>query len=114
MDDVFKERIRLIRGDLTYEQFANELTKSGLPFGKALVWRYENEKDLHPGFAFFYAVAKVFQINLNWLITGDGAVKITVTNDKSIEEAPIVPKLTSNSSKTRLTRQLKVSKAKRK
>lgn len=72
MVDVFKERVKMIRGELTYEQFAKELTKSGLPFGKAIVWRYENEEGLAPGFAFYYAVARIFQINLNWLITGDG------------------------------------------
>lgn len=77
MSDVFKDRIRMIRGDLTYEQFAQELAKSGIPFGKAIVWRYENEKELHPGFGFFYAVAKIFNINLNWLITGDGDMKIS-------------------------------------
>ena len=76
MADVFKERIKSVRGDLTYEQFAKELTKSGIPFGKAIVWRYENENDLHPGFSFYYAVAKVFNINLNWLIAGEGPMNI--------------------------------------
>lgn len=74
--DVFKDRIRQIRGDLTYEQFGAELTKSGFPFAKGNLWKYENDDSLRPSFAFFYAVAKIFNINLNWLITGEGPMKI--------------------------------------
>lgn len=92
MTDVFKDRIRIIRGDLTYDQFAKELSKSGLPFGKAIVWRYENEKDLHPGFAFFYAVAKIFKVNLNWLITGEGDLYVKDRGNKSLNHKKIKDK----------------------
>lgn len=75
--DVFKDRIRQIRGELTYEQFAKELTKSGIPFGKGNIWRYEHDANLNPSFGFFYAVAKIFKVNLNWLITGEGEMFIS-------------------------------------
>ncbi len=86
--DVFKNRIKQIRGDLTYEQFAQELTKSGMPFGKGNLWRYENEATLTPSFAFFYAVGKRFNVNLNWLIVGDGEMLMSDYILKSKKRVP--------------------------
>jgi transcriptional regulator with XRE-family HTH domain len=73
------ERIRKIRGDLSHEQFGIELSKSGYTFTKGNLWRYENDDDLKPSFAFYFAVAKIFNINLNWLITGEGNYLISDT-----------------------------------
>lgn len=68
----FKDRVKLIRGELSYEQFGVELSKSGYPFKKGNLWRYENDSNLKPSYAFFYAVCKVLNVNLNWLILGEG------------------------------------------
>jgi len=105
--DVFKDRIKKIRGDLTFEQFAQELSKSGIPFGKGNVWRYENDANLNPSFGFFYAVAKRLNVNLNWLITGDGPMFINYNSSKSEKSS----KMASETSKTPDRREPKTSKA---
>ncbi len=70
--DLLKDRIKRVRGVLTYEQFGKELSKSGFQFTKGNLWRYENDDDLKPSYNFFVAVRQVFKINLNWLIVGAG------------------------------------------
>lgn len=67
-----KDKIKKIRGDLTYEQFGTELSKSGYAFTKGNLWRYEHDDNLKPSYNFYYAVALVFDVNLNWLIADQG------------------------------------------
>lgn len=79
-----KDRIRKVRGDLSHEQFGIELSKSGYIFTKGNLWRYEHDDNLKPSFAFYFAVAKIFNINLNWLITGEG--DYLASNNKVVKQ----------------------------
>ncbi|HRE40604.1 MAG TPA: helix-turn-helix transcriptional regulator [Ignavibacteria bacterium] len=67
------ERIREVRTDnnLNYSQFARELSFSGINFEHSNIRKYEMGEVL-PSSYFYYAIQKIFEINLNWLICGIG------------------------------------------
>ena len=64
------DRIKIIRGSLTFEKFAEMLTKQGHTFDKGNLSKYEKGK-VKPSSDFYSAIAKI-GINVNWLLTGEG------------------------------------------
>jgi len=65
------DRIRVVRGELSFGQFAEKLSNQDYTVYKGNVRKYE-VGTVVPTTDFYVRIAKVFGISLNWLILGDG------------------------------------------
>ncbi|MGE5342692.1 MAG: helix-turn-helix domain-containing protein [Candidatus Omnitrophota bacterium] len=76
----FGARLKLIRQNLkmNQDQFSKELN-----FANTAISGFENGK-YGPGFDFFYNIVKRFNVNLNFLLFGEG----TMYNHESTPESP--------------------------
>ena len=69
------KRIKEVRIDknMTIRDFATSLSIEGKNIDRGNISRYENDL-ISPTFDFFYCLLKVFNVNLNWLICGNGEI----------------------------------------
>jgi len=67
---MLSNRIKKIRKilDLTQTEFGNKLQ---IPF--STISRYENG-EVKPGFDVLYKIGKIYDVNMNWLFTGEGSM----------------------------------------
>lgn len=83
--DTIGKRIKFIRGDKTQSCFAKELgigNHTGIS---------HYERDVYePGSSFLAALARIKNVNLNWLVTGDGEKFIKNNNGKSDHDVNIM------------------------
>lgn len=70
-----KTRLTQIRGDKTFDKFAEEL-------GVARTTYMRYEKGEAPSFDLLFTLCTKFNININWLLTGKGLKYITPDDDK--------------------------------
>lgn len=70
-----KARLTQIRGDKTYDKFAEEID-----IARTTYMRYE--KGETPSFELLYKLCTKLSININWLLTGKGAKFISPDEDK--------------------------------
>ena len=79
------DRIKYIRKqfNLSVKEFAENLSRNKIKVDRGNVSRYENDL-IKPSFDFFYAMNKIYGVNLNWLITGEGSVFINEKDNCSM------------------------------
>lgn len=77
------KKIKIIRGDLSLQKFADKLSRDGFTVYKGNIKKYEDEIIL-PSTQFYQSLVVAFNINLNWLLTGNG--KMYIDNDRDIEK----------------------------
>lgn len=71
--NTLSERIKIIRGNNTYDRFAEILSGYGHHFSKGNLSKYEHGI-VKPSTDFYSAISKM-GYNINWLITGEGKMK---------------------------------------
>lgn len=67
------ERIRFIRGKLSLERFGEILSKNSknVKFDSGHLSKFEREV-VYPSYNFFLALSEAFDVDMNWVITGQG------------------------------------------
>lgn len=70
-------RIAQVRGNKSLSQFARELSEvnKNINFEHSNIRKYE-AGDILPSTNFYIAVLKRYNVNINWLLTGEGDKKI--------------------------------------
>jgi transcriptional regulator with XRE-family HTH domain len=78
------ERIKLIKGSLSQDQFGKMI---GASQGAVKSWE---AGDSAPGSAFLSAIRAKFGVNIDWLLTGEGEQYIDKREKKGIEIKPVI------------------------
>jgi transcriptional regulator with XRE-family HTH domain len=75
--DIIKKRLCEIRGKKTYEKFADDIG-----IARTTYMRYE--KGEAPSFELLYKLCTKLNININWLLSGNGSKFISPQDDKDV------------------------------